>query len=270
MKNNQLKKKLITAAVFLAVFAFISTAMATDFPLRKDYPNVPTISSEELFKEYQTGNAVIVDTRSQIEFDVIHIKGAVHEPVTQVNFTKNIERLAQKHPGKKFVFYCNGTLCPKTYIGAEMAMAAGIQNVYGYDAGTPEWVLLYPRETLLLGKEVVNPEKQVIAKSEFMKKCLSFEEFKRKSTSGMVIDVRDHVQRTKKLPGLEKARTITLDDFIPNFVQRKANQDKHLYIFDYVGEQVPWLEYYLIDYGYRSYSFLEGGATRVLKTQTYK
>ena len=36
-----------------------------------------------------------------------------------------------------------------------------------------------------------------------------------------------------------------MDKFIPNFVQKKVNQDKHLYIFDQVGKQVRWLQYYL-------------------------
>ena len=270
MKNDRLKTKVMTAVVFLAAMVFVSTAIAADFPYRKNYPKMTPISSEDLFKEYKSGNSLIVDVRTKIEFDVIHIKGAFLEPVTHVTFAKNIERLAQKHPGKKIAFYCNGVTCLKTYEAAEKAMAAGIANVYGYDAGVPAWVILYPRETLLLGKEVVDPGKQIIPESEFKKKCLSFDEFKSKSSSGMVIDVRDNMQRSGQLPGLEKAKTITLDDFIPNFVQKKVNQDKHLYIFDQVGKQINWLQYYLVDNGYQNYSFLEGGATAVLKKQTYK
>jgi rhodanese-related sulfurtransferase len=86
----------------------------------------------------------------------------------------------------------------------------------------------------------------------------------------MVIDVRDHIQRAKKLPGLKKVKTIPLDAFIPNFIQKKANQDKHLYIFDQVGKQVRWLEYYLVANGYKNYHFLAGGATSVLQEQKYK
>ena len=61
-----------------------------------------------------------------------------------------------------------------------------------------------------------------------------------------------------------------MDKFIPNFVQKKVNQDKHLFIFDQVGKQVRWLEYYLVENGYQNYTFLKGGATSVLKVQKYK
>ena len=60
------------------------------------------------------------------------------------------------------------------------------------------------------------------------------------------------------------------DKLIPNFVKAKANQDKKLLIFDQVGKQVIWLEYYLIENGYKDYVFLKGGATSVLGSQNYK
>ena len=180
--------------------------------------------------------------------------------------------MIRENPGKKIVFYCNGVTCLKSYKAAQKAKKAGLKNCYAYDAGIPEWVSLFPENTLLLGKEVVDPEKQIIPKSSFQKKCLSFEDFKAKlaSTDGISIDVRDHIQRAQKLQGLEKSKTIPLDKFIPNFVQKKASQDKHLLIFDQVGKQVRWLEYYLVENGYQNYTFLKGGATSVLKVQKYK
>jgi rhodanese-related sulfurtransferase len=265
-------KTTVVAATFFMILGFVSTGMATDFPHRKDFPTVPPINSEELIKEYEAGNAIIVDVRSKIEFEAIHPKKAVHGPLANVKFAKNVDKLAKKYPGKKIVFYCNGITCLKSYKATKKAMNAGIQNVYAYDAGIPEWASLFPEKTLLLGKEVVDPEKQIIPKSEFKKKCLSFQDFKGNSTSNgnIVIDVRDHIQRTKKLPGLEKAKTIPLDAFIPNFVQKRVKQDNHLYIFDQVGKQVRWLEYYLVENDYENYTFLKGGATAVLKTQNYK
>lgn len=58
-------------------------------------------------------------------------------------------------------------------------------------------------------------------------------------------------------------RGIPLEVFIPSFVAKKANQDMTLLIFDQVGKQVKWLQYYLEEYGYENYHFLEGGATAV-------
>lgn len=118
----------------------------------------------------------------------------------------------------------------------------------------------------------MDPEKQLIPKSEFKQKCLPFDDFKAQlsSTGGMAIDVRDNIQRSQKLQGLEKAKAIPMDNFIPHFVAKKANQDKPLFIYDQVGKQVRWLEYYLVENGYQEYYFLAGGATSVLKTQEYK
>ena len=131
---------------------------------------------------------------------------------------------------------------------------------------------MYPERTLLVGNLVVDPEQQIIPKSEFKKKCLPFEKFKEWAASkgGMTIDVRDNVQRTQKLAGLEKVKPIPMDRFIPNFVEKKVHQDKPLFIFDQVGKQVRWLEYYLAENGYQNYYFLSGGATSVLKEQKYK
>ena len=86
----------------------------------------------------------------------------------------------------------------------------------------------------------------------------------------MVVDVRDHIQRSEKLPGLEKVMFIPMNKFIPNFVERKVNRDNTLLIFDQVGKQVQWLEYYLVENGYKDYYFLSGGATAVLGEQKYK
>ena len=125
---------------------------------------------------------------------------------------------------------------------------------------------------MLLGKELIDPDKQLISKAAFKKKCLPFKKFKSttKSKKSLAIDVRDHIQRSKKLKGLRKVKKIPLDKFIPNFVEKKVNRDKTLLIFDQVGKQVRWLEYYLVANGYKNYFFLAGGATSVLKDQKYK
>ena len=78
------------------------------------------------------------------------------------------------------------------------------------------------------------------------------------------------MQRTQKLEGLKKVKKIPLEKFIPNFVEKKVHRDKSLLIFDQVGKQVRWLEYYLVANGYKNYKFLAGGATSVLQDQEYK
>ncbi len=53
------------------------------------------------------GHAIVVDCRSRLEYDVLHIQGAVHIPSgTMVG--EDLERLLLQYPHKPIVFYCNG------------------------------------------------------------------------------------------------------------------------------------------------------------------
>jgi len=267
-------RRISLASLFMLglVFGLAQFAPAVEFPYRKDFPDIPTIDSETLYKQYEVDKVIIVDVRSSIEYDVIHPEGALHIPLSNVNFIKNIEDLSRLYPDKKIAFYCNGITCLKSYKATEKALQAGIDSCYVYDSGIPIWASIYPEKTLLLGKELLDPDKQLIPKPAFKKKCLPFKKFKAgtKSKKSIVIDVRDSIQRTEKLRGLKKVKKIPLDKFIPNFVEKKVHRDKKLLIFDQVGKQVRWLEYYLVANGYKDYHFLAGGATSVLQEQKYK
>lgn len=271
---NLVSAMMAKTVLILAVCAFCisSTASASEFPGRAKYPDVSYIGTEALYKAYNAGEAIIVDVRSTIEYNVIHPVDALHIPVAKMDFAKKVKQLRAANTDKKIAFYCNGTTCLKSYVATQKAKKVGIDNVFAYDGGIPEWAALFPEKTLLLGNIVTDPEKQIIPKAEFKKKALAFEDFKAGATSnaGLVIDVRDSIQRSQALPGMGKTLKIPLDAFIPNFIEKKKNQDKQLYIFDQVGKQVRWLEYYLVENGYDKYTFLKGGATSVLKDQKYK
>jgi rhodanese-related sulfurtransferase len=256
----------------VGTFCINSAILASNFPGRDKFPDVSYIGTEALFSAYSSGEAIIVDVRSTIEYNVIHPIDAIHIPVSKMDFTKKVKQLRSANAGKKIAFYCNGTTCLKSYIATQKAKKAGVHNIYAYDGGIPEWAAFYPEKTLLLGKVVTDPEKQIIPKTEFKKKAVAYADFKEGAASkaGLVIDVRDTIQRSKDLPGMGKTLKIPLDKFIPNFIEKKKNQDKPLYIFDQVGKQVRWLEYYLVENGYHNYRFLKGGATAVLKDQKYK
>jgi rhodanese-related sulfurtransferase len=274
MKENKNRMYLLVLVLVLGILhcGIVPLLAAEQFPARKNYPEVTPISTEDLYKDYMAGNVVVVDVRSKLEYDVIHVTKAKHISLSNKTFFKQVRDLIAENGGKKVVFYCNGITCLKSYEAAKRSLKAGFKNCYAYDAGIPEWAALFSEETLLLGKTIVDPEKQLIPKSAFKQRVLPFDEFKAKSaaTGGMVIDVRDHIQRSKSLPGLEKARHITLDRFLKYFVMKQEHQDKTLYIFDQVGKQVKWLQYYLKDNGYEQYLFLKGGASSVLAKQEYK
>ncbi len=273
-KQHTRVRSISLASLFVLglVLGLAAFAAAVEYPHRKDFPKIQTIDSETLYKQHEVDKVIIVDVRSSIEYEVIHAEGAIHIPLSNANFVKEIQKLSRLYPDKKIAFYCNGITCLKSYKATQKALEAGINSCYAYDAGIPNWASIYPEKTLLLGKELIDPDQQLISKPAFKKKCLPFKKFKAgiNSKKSIVIDVRDSIQRTKKLRGLKKVKKIPLDKFIPNFVEKKVHSDKSLLIFDQVGKQVRWLEYYLVANGYKDYHFLAGGATSVLQEQKYK
>jgi rhodanese-related sulfurtransferase len=268
--KNVILSALIMGALLIMTDA--SVANPEKFPYRGDFQGVKTVETEDLKAKLDSDEFVVVDARTQLEFDVIHIDGAQHISLSKTTFKEEVLALASANPGKKIAFYCNGTTCQKAYKAAQKAMIAGIEESYAYDAGIPEWARDYPEDTKLLGETIIDPEAQLISKESFNKHVLEWSEFKafNAQENVMVIDVRDVMQRGEKMSDLDNVRPVPLDIFIPNFVSKKFEQDKTLLIFDQVGKQVKWLQYYLQEYGYESYYFLEGGATTVLKSQQYR
>ena len=245
--------------------------LSEEYPYRKDYPQVPVIELADLKVGYDADVFIIVDVRSRLEFDTIHIKNAVHIPLANILFEDKIIALSKENPGKKITMYCNGVTCLKSYKATESALEVGLKQVYAFDGGIPTWANAYPTETLLLGKEIKDPGKQLIPKSEFQKLCLDYEMFKQKATeeNAIVFDARDAIQRTRDLPGLKDVKHVPLDKFIRMVVNRGVMKKNTFLIFDQVGKQVRWLMYHLVNEGYTEFYFLKGGATSVLKKQEY-
>ncbi len=261
----------LTAGVVLLA-ATVSLAEETAFPYRGDFPEVKTIAVHDLYAGQESGEFLVVDVRSRLEFEVIHVARAEHIPVSKGTFVAKVTALATANPGKKIAFYCNGTTCLKSYKAAQKAQEAGIEEAYAFDGGIPEWAQVWPQSTLLLDKPIVDPATQLISKADFKARSLDWASFQDQShrEGSLVVDVRDNIQKSGKLAQLMVARGIPLDVFIPNFVAKGEHKDKTLLIIDQVGKQVKWLQYYLEEYGYESYYFLEGGAAKVLNGQDYK
>ncbi len=97
--------------VFTAILMMSAPVGAVDFPARQEakYQNVAFIDIDDLYQEYLQGNTVIVDVRSKLEYDTVRVKGAVHIPLGSYVFEKGVMTLADENPGKKIIFYCNGS-----------------------------------------------------------------------------------------------------------------------------------------------------------------
>ena len=94
-------------AVFFVVLMFAGPGTAIEYPGREDpkYQSVPYIEIEELYQDYLNGNVIIVDVRSELEYNTIHVDGSVHVSVGSGSFEAEVKILAKKNPGKKISFY---------------------------------------------------------------------------------------------------------------------------------------------------------------------
>lgn len=86
--------------LFFCLAGALSPASASE----SEYP-AGHIGSLELMQIFDLAH--LVDCRSRFEYDVLHMKNAVHVPVATM-VRADLERLRAKDPTKSIVFYCNG------------------------------------------------------------------------------------------------------------------------------------------------------------------
>lgn len=252
---------LITYLTTISNFAFSADE---GFPGREKYPDVDYIEIDDLFKRKARNEVIIVDARSNYEFETLKIKGAINIPVASKTFEEQIKKLRKK-TDKPIVFYCNGHRCMKSYIAAKRCMAAEIKDVIAFDAGIFDWTKKYPKQAVLLGTSPVNPGK-LIASKKFKSRLLHPDKFSEYIVDAknrrIVIDVRDKFQRAGIgfYPGIE--RWAALDDRkkLQRYIEKAKRENKTLFIYDEVGKQVRWLQYALEKAGVKNYYFMEKGA----------
>lgn len=254
--------KTTTNGLFLSFFVTLFTifpAHANDFPGRTLFPSVQVIELEELNKRFD--EVTIVDVRSSYEYETLHIQGARHVPLSSPDFASQMAELA-KTEGKPLVTYCNGRTCRKSYKAARKAEAAGVKPVFAFDAGILEWTQTYPEKANLLGRNPVKPG-QLLSSEKFQEHLLAASEFgKRISDKTLVIDARDQFQRDAVGLFVGRETRLPFDDREGwrKQVAKAKQEGKTLLIYDAVGKQVRWLQYFLEDQGLKSYYFMKDGA----------
>lgn len=259
-----MKMKRMCVMVTVLLLMAGSCWAGADFPLRAKYPAVKTISTADLKAGYD--DTIIVDVRSSIEFEVIHINKAVSAQVSKGNFLTELEKIRAKGGITPIAFYCNGHTCAKSYKATIKAMDAGFSNVFVYDAGIYDWVKANPELGTLMGATPV-PVEKLISKAALKAKKVDYPLFKGLAAKGgLVVDIREPFQRAKnpdlpqnKMLALSGVRNIPMDRLVPLLKQKKFT-NKKLLIVDAVGKQVRWLQYHLEGNGYSNYVFLDKGA----------
>ena len=257
-------KRTQTILYLLMPFLFSSTVYAKEegFPGRNEFPELAIYEKAILFEDFN--QVVMVDTRSNYEFQTLRIQGAINIPVSSKDFGAKLLKL-RKTTSKPIVFYCNGRSCYKSYRASREANRLNIDNTYVYDAGVFEWAKAYPNHAVLLGKSPVDPG-DIIPKSKFNAHLLDPENFGEKAyqlgSRSLIIDVRDRFQRagTGLYPATERWASLDDQKQLQAFINRAKAENKTLFIYDEVGKQVRWFQYALEKANVKNYYFMKKGA----------
>jgi rhodanese-related sulfurtransferase len=249
-------------AIPLLLLAVTPVAANEQFPVRELYPNVPTIELEELHGKLE--QLVIIDVRSSYEFETLHIKGAQHLSLEDHAFVSTLKNM-RNGDDSAFVFYCNGHTCKKSYAAAQKAQKEKIDNVFAFDAGIFDWTKAYPDESVLLGKSPVSAQ-MLIGKEKFEQHLLPPEKFGAMvGKETIVLDIRD-VSQTNAInlfPMFQ--RSVPMDNSkLERYIDQANSTGKTLLVYDAVGKQVQWLQYFLESKQVKSYYFMKGGALAFL------
>jgi rhodanese-related sulfurtransferase len=256
--EGNVMKKLFAILSVLLLLPVAARAADAPYPHRTKFKHVAVMEAEQLRREL--GAVTVVDVRSRYEYETLHIQGALHIPLHKEKLPAEAKVLRAKSE-RPIVFYCNGHSCKKSYEAAELAQNAGVSKVYAYDAGLDTWTKLYPELSVLLGRGPVQAT-ELIGHQAFQKRVLPAGEFEARVEKGaVVLDIRDLRQRDIALFPFKELRA-TLDDAdkIALAVGEAKRQKKPLLVYDKVGKQTRWFQYYLEQQGVKDYYFLDGGA----------
>lgn len=251
----------LITVVFGSVISSLAYAAegSKQFPGRELYPLVPIIELQGLNRKF--ADVIMVDVRSQYEYDTLRIKGAVNIPLSSPSFVEQVRDLRAKD-NRPLVLYCNGKTCMKSYEAALKCSLNKIDNVFAFDAGVMDWARAYPKRAVLLGKNPVDPKK-LISKEEFKKHLLSPDKYGEQvaNSGAIVLDVRDRFQREGLSLFVGRERRAYLDDTkaLDRYIEKAKRENKKLLVHDAAGKQVVWLQYYLKDKGLKDYYFMDGG-----------
>lgn len=126
-------KRLTFLFLFISLTAFSQESIKE---VLKKYNNekIPYISVDRL-KDLSAKKVTILDAREQKEFDVSHIKNAIHVGYDNFKLSKTTKKITDKN--SFVVVYC--TLGVRSEDIAEKLKEAGYKNVYNLFGGIVNW-----------------------------------------------------------------------------------------------------------------------------------
>ncbi|MGZ5433129.1 MAG: rhodanese-like domain-containing protein [Thermoanaerobaculia bacterium] len=96
--------------------------------------NFPRISIEDAQKLFASGQAVFIDVRSNEQYTLGHIKGALSIPGSQL-----IRRFSEVPPRKTIITYCACSAEQSSGRAAADLIAHGVKDVFALKGGWNDW-----------------------------------------------------------------------------------------------------------------------------------
>lgn len=94
----------------------------------------PRISLEDAYKLYKEKKAVFIDVRSNEQFQLGHISGALSIPGSQL-----VKRYGEVTPGKTVITYCACSAEQSSGRAASTMIAHGAKNIFALKGGWNDW-----------------------------------------------------------------------------------------------------------------------------------
>lgn len=147
MKFGRMTGFLVKAILILAIAGGLAVAFNT--ARLKPYtfaelnnpqpPEIAEIVTADLLAGFASGSFFIIDARSDMEFSMGHVPGAMSIPSSlEGDFFS--AKAAQVSRGLPIVIYCDGLECGKSLIVAKRLVELGFRSVSVYTEGIDGWL----------------------------------------------------------------------------------------------------------------------------------
>ena len=135
-RNSVVGISQLAAAALLVCCNLSSLSLAEDAPL--EIKGAKTVDCNGVIDLIATTpSLVVIDNRTQADFDSGHIEGAIR--ILDTDMTQELLAGAVKTKESPVVFYCNGVKCGRAAHATTKALKWGYARVYYYAEGIHDW-----------------------------------------------------------------------------------------------------------------------------------
>lgn len=97
------------------------------------------IGTPEMVKAYDSGAVIVIDARSDMDFAMGHIPGAINIPSWAIG-DELITMTSLVESGRPIIVYCDGFSCGKSLIVAKKLLEKGFKGISIYPEGLDGWL----------------------------------------------------------------------------------------------------------------------------------